>query len=101
MMDERKSPETVDLASEAYVATLLKKVCCRASRTHPACATLWSPRSAGAACCSMAGAQRLSGSCCQAHFDVGKKVEFLLATGNLVSKSGLDLMQVRSVGSVY
>jgi hypothetical protein len=46
----------------------------------------------------MAGAQRLSGSCCQAHFDVGKKVEFLLATGNLVSKSGLDLMQVRSVG---
>lgn len=25
---------------------------------------------------------------------MGKKVEFLLATGNLVSKSGLDLMQV-------
>ena len=29
------------------------------------------------------------------NYDVGKKLEYLLTTGNLVSKSGLDLMQAR------
>jgi hypothetical protein len=31
------------------------------------------------------------------NYDVGKKLEYLLTTGNLVSKSGLDLMQVRHI----
>jgi hypothetical protein len=33
--------------------------------------------------------------------DIGKKIDYFLATGNLVSQSGLDLMQVKPCAYIY